>query len=264
MQPNARPIVLHKQRDMDACIERAREAVNEWESAWLSCSVIDVDCCPALDPSIEQTNGEWRAFRHSQGTLIWCYLPAGFVRMVENRIFDLDETLRHMDRHRESDMAQGVTTKAVDDLVTSLMSSLVGPATLQFGTATVPDSWLFKRHSGSALVKISLGGVALSVLVPFERLPSNPVAIKPAAVKSLTPLPIALSNTDLRVFAELGEVEISLGNFASLQVGDVINLSIAIDQPLTVFTGNRCPIGAAHLGQQNGFRALAMFKLPQK
>lgn len=258
------PIALLKQRDMEACTERARGSVIEWEGAWLSSSKIAVDCCLASDPSIEQPNGGWRAYRHSQGTLIWCYLPNEFARQIENRIFDLDETLRNMDRHRDSELAQGVTTKAVDDLVTLLMNGLVGPATLQFEMDSVPDSWLFNRHSGSAAVKASIGDVALTIVVPFERLPSNPVARKPDASKPLATLPVALSNTEVRVFAELGEIEMSLGNFASLQLGDVINLSIAIDQPLTVFTGNRCPIALAHLGQQSGFRALDMFKLPHK
>ncbi|PRC93918.1 FliM/FliN family flagellar motor switch protein [Solimicrobium silvestre] len=253
---------LLKQRDINSCIERACDAVSEWESAWCPSSGIEIDCSETCDPSVIQPGGLWTAHRLTQGSLVWCYCPTEFGKQAERLIFDLNDALRSTDRHRESALAENVANEAVDELVALLLNRLAGPTTAQLEFGTKPADWQFRRHSGTALIKITIGGKTLSLLIPSERLPSHEIARKSPPREAVTPLPVALNKIEVRLIAELGDVEMSLGHFASLQLGDVINLSIGIDQSLTVFTENRCPVGVAHLGKQDGNRALEMFKIP--
>lgn len=259
-----RPIALLKQRDIDVSLEQTIDVVREWESAWLSRSKLEVDCRIATDLSFEQDGGVWRAYCHPLDTVIWIYCLDTFAKHIEMAIFELDENVPSMDRHRDSGLAKDIASKALDELILSVITKLFGTSATQIDSGVGPDKGLFKWYSGTAVLKLKVGDATLSMLIPVDRLASRWIAPATIRPQALTPLKAALTDIEMRVIAELGHVDMSLGSFTSLQVGDVINLSIGIDHPLTVFSENRSPVGAANLGQQGGHRALNMFKLPQK
>jgi flagellar motor switch/type III secretory pathway protein FliN len=259
-----RNFTLLKQRDIEACVERARNALREWENTWRSFSGIDVDCSETFDPSLLQPGGRWTAHRFAQEPVLWCYQPVDLVKQIEHLIFHLDDALRSTDRHRESALAEGVADAAVDDLVALMLSHLAGPSTADQDSGIQPVNWQFHRNSGTAMVKVTARGKTLCILIPYEQLPSREKPGKAPVRQSLSPLPDALNGIGVRLIAELGTVEMSLGHFASLQLGDVITLPIGIDQTLTVFTEDGHSLGVAHLGKQDGNRAIEIFKALHK
>jgi flagellar motor switch/type III secretory pathway protein FliN len=234
--------------------------VREWEGAWLRTPGIEVECLAASDPSAGQAGGQWTSHRTSQGGLLWSYRQADLGKQIERLLFELDDTLRSTDRHRESQIAVSVAEDALDDLLARVLDGLAGTSISQAEPEARPQAWQFHRHSGSALLKLTIGGKALCLLVPNEQLPSRANPLKPPVRTPLAPLPLALTDIEVRLRAELGDVEMSLGHLVSLQLGDVIALPIGIDQTLNIKTENGHLIGVANLGKQDGNRAVEIFK----
>ncbi|WP_092399226.1 FliM/FliN family flagellar motor switch protein [Collimonas sp. OK412] len=76
----------------------------------------------------------------------------------------------------------------------------------------------------------------------------------------LVPLHKAIEKKTTSLRLELAAVELDLGSLQALVLGDVIPLPHRLDQPLQVLAEDGPPLCTAYLGQQQGMRAIELFR----
>lgn len=76
----------------------------------------------------------------------------------------------------------------------------------------------------------------------------------------LVPLHKAIEKKTTSLRLELAAVELDLGSLQALVLGDVIPLPHRLDQPLQVLAEDGRPLCTAYLGQQQGMRAIELFR----
>jgi len=255
-----RLISFLKQRDIDACLERAQIPIRDWANAWCADVKPTLHCEAATDPVAKYLDGRWFARSLADGNLIRHYLTAGFEGKLEALMFRSDGRAHGTDHCRESQIAGGIASEAIEDLVSILMSTCQFRCSAKSEPAEAPPSWMYARSSGAALLSVHLGGEAAVVLIPAST-PSRQRSVKIASPSGVTPLAIAMKNTPVRLIVELGSVEMTIANWASLALGDVIQLPFGTDDTLTVLTEGGRPICAANLGSLEGHRAIEVIKV---
>lgn len=256
------PFTLLRTSDMAACRERSSQLVHQWAQAWLPSTTIlpEVGCTEASDPSLASPQGRWlRCVPETRG-VAWCYVAQGFANQVQNALFAVEPTLRNTES-RPSTLAMSAATSALEDLIAMLLSQFG----LHVGSSDgeVAPTWMLRNQSGSALIKVVIGGEVLLLVIPAPALPSRLRPQPRYSTAPVVPLTTALSDTSIRVSARLGEAEMSLGHFASLAIGDVIRLPVTLDEPLSVVGEDGKKICSAHLGRQGTHRALEIFQNQQ-
>ncbi|MBV8634726.1 MAG: FliM/FliN family flagellar motor switch protein [Burkholderiaceae bacterium] len=256
--PEVHPFALLKQREVDACVASTQETLHAWKQGWCPAAAFELECFPACDTNMEPDGGHWSAHGATPDAALWQWRSQGFDKQIERTIFNLDHISRNQDRHASSDIAEHIAREASNDLSSSLLRRLSSSAAILQADAGSPPAWLFRRSAGAAWLKVSTGGKSLGILIPNALLPGRTRPAAPAAREPVVPLAQALTGTTAHLRAELGQVQMSLGQLTSLEIGDVITLPIGIDQPLRIFAGKRRLVGQAYLGKQDGHRAVEM------
>lgn len=252
-------IKLLRSADLADCLERGQRAAKQWQQAWLAATPLILSCAEAGDPVTRYASGEWCHGSTGNGRL-WCHLSAGFVKRIERAIFALDADSGSVGQ-RSSELAMGTARGALDDLLGALLAAYGAHAEAR--PEQSPPEWMLRRYSGNALLVVGLGSEILSLLVPVDILSARGLTQSGTERVPLVPLSVALSATTVRLHAELGEAEMTIGHFASLAVGDVLHLPIGIDSELKVVGEDGRPWCSAHLGRQDGYRAVEVFKADQ-
>ena len=253
------PFSLLKKREIDACLARAQEAMREWKANWCPAAAFEIECLPACDVAMGLRDGHWRAHGAAGDTALWCFQTAGFARQIEHTVFNLDHASRSKDRRATSDIAERVAAEAGESLAASLLHHLsAAPLASRPDAGSLP-AWLFRRSAGAALLRVGSGDNRLCILIPNALLPGKSKPVRQAALEPVTPLATALTGITAHLRAELGQVEMTLGQLNSLALGDVITLPVGIDQPLKLFAGKRHLVSLAYLGKQDGNRAVEVF-----
>ena len=257
------PYALLGQRDVETCVALARETIAQWEDGWCEKRGIEVSCAKAQSSCIPP-GAHWTGHRHADGRTLWSYRSTEFLRQIEHLLFGLGAASRNADGRRESDIADDVARDALDDLSSSMLRKLDPVATFLEIDGEAPPEWQFSRSSGAALLEFASSGKVFGILLPHTMLPRREKPIFSTQSTPLTSLSTALTGTQARLTAELEGVEISLGQLTTLSPGDVITLEHPLDQPLKVYSANRCLVALAHIGKHEDQRALQMFAATQK
>lgn len=120
--------------------------------------------------------------------------------------------------------------------------------------------------SGAVRVTLPWHGLSLRLHIGPARaaalLRSGERTAKPSISKDapLVPLHKAIEKKTTSLRLELAAVELDLGSLQSLVLGDVIPLPHRLDQPLQVLAEDGRPLCTAYLGQQQGMRAIELFR----
>jgi len=217
-------------------------------------------CTAVRDPALSAPGGRWHAGRLDSGNTLWGYAEAGWAKQLQSLLFDLDDDIHSKERHRESDLASGVVHDALADLFRQLGQALTGSDASLLDAELTPPKALFRPLAGNLLVTVTLGSQSLYVLAPAPSAHGTP---RPQAERPVpvTPLVTALAKTDVRVHVDLGSAELTVGHLATLAVGDVLRLPVALDQALLVSTHDGVPVCKAHLGSLDQHRAVELIRL---
>jgi hypothetical protein len=109
------------------------------------------------------------------------------------------------------------------------------------------------------LLKLHIGpGRVAALLQSDERVPA--ARTRTGNDVPLVPLHKAIEKKTTSLRLELAAVELDLGSLQALVLGDVIPLPHRLDQPLQVLAEDGPPLCTAYLGQQQGMRAIELFR----
>jgi hypothetical protein len=140
-----------------------------------------------------------------------------------------------------------------------------GGATAGFDPSSAADTLppeAFRAWSGGVRVPMPgfddlalyLAGPTVARMNPPRRSPTS------AGKVPLTVLTAAAVRTSVPVTAQLHPVELTLGQIRSLQVGDVVVLPHALEQPLRVVPGHGAVLCEAYLGRSGSHRSLELLR----
>ncbi len=250
---------LLKQRDIEYCIRRTETALRSWAHDWQPGIQFSVLCNEASDPREQAPDGSWKAWRAARGP-VWCYSMPELQPHICDVLFGLDEAQTRQLWTTESSIINAIAEEAATDLITRLLEQLVVSSfQIQEGEIT-PPSWHFRRHSGSAMISISLAGYMLYLLVPHEQFPRHDRSARSRQRSPVEPLVSVLGNVPVRLTAQLEEMEISLGHFLTIRPNDVLQWTTRLDHPIELCTSLPQPVALAHLGRQGEYRAIETLK----
>lgn len=134
----------------------------------------------------------------------------------------------------------------------------------------VPASQCFERWSGAVSVSLSLGGQDFRILLGgnemegFLRYSESDPARSLAQRLPVIPVWQAVSSLPCVVRTELAPVELSLGAFKALRIGDVVELPHPLDQPLLIKAAGGGLLFEAFLGKVSPHRAVELLRAPTK
>ncbi|MBV8659147.1 MAG: FliM/FliN family flagellar motor switch protein [Burkholderiales bacterium] len=252
------PVRLVREQDLTRARTVAAAALDAWVTNWLGQGAAQAHCAPVRDPALAAPGGRWYACRLDAGGTLWGYAEAGWAKQLQSQLFDLDDDIHSKERHRESELASGVAHDALADLFRLMGHALTGTDASLLDAELTPPKQLFRPLTGTLLVTVTLGGSSLHVLAPSVRSTPRPQAGRP---KPVTPLAAALADTRVRVRVDLGSTELTVGHLATLAVGDVLRLPVALDHALLVSTHDGLPVCKAHLGSLDQHRAVELIRL---
>jgi flagellar motor switch/type III secretory pathway protein FliN len=112
-----------------------------------------------------------------------------------------------------------------------------------------------RRGSGAIVVSFTVGSLAFDYIispVTLERYIENMEKPVTEARPRLVPMPAALGNQKIRASVSLGSAELSLGELATIRVGDVVTLDRLVDQPASMRFGTDCHGCRGFIGVKDG------------
>ncbi|HYD79897.1 MAG TPA: FliM/FliN family flagellar motor C-terminal domain-containing protein [Paucimonas sp.] len=246
-----------RKRDIDACKSAAQEAILEWESAWARLSDHSISCaaaCEATDSA--PPYAAWGLRRLENGGSVWVLMPPEVERRIERQLFSIDDVASAAERSRESRLAGAIAKDAVEELVAGIVRRLTGfSSTPADGSSDTPAK-CFRYGAGAALLTVKLDRKSFHVLVPSASLPGAAPGGSTTALGPTTGLIEALSGLPVKLTAEVGEAELTVGHLRMLAVGDVVRLNSRLDQPVNFIGPNGKTVCRAQLGTSKGRRAV--------
>jgi hypothetical protein len=142
------------------------------------------------------------------------------------------------------------------------------PFGLHRGIDNLPPSHHLLAWSGAVSVSLPWHGLLLRLHIGPGRVAAllqSDERMQAAKTRAgndvpLVPLHQAIEKKTTSLRLELAAVELDLGSLQALVLGDVIPLPHRLDQPLQVLAEDGSPLCAAYLGQQQGMRAIELFR----
>jgi len=194
----------------------------------------------------------------------WLSLSPEFLKAVQRQIFPAD--LRHAFQAGDTaPIATDGAKKAVAALADAIAQAFgFSSSLLNIDNDRKPAQELFEFASGAILVVLKIGEQSIKSLLNYAGVEAQhrPVDSKPLARLPRVDLTKALSNAPISLKVSAGQVEVGVGNFMTLALGDVIRLPISIDKPLTVLGPDNGVLFGAHLGKQS--QSMAIEVVPYK
>lgn len=244
-------------------------AVQETWTAWMrdwisaSASLCDGGACTQAHEYVGLGELHWDPIGTRGGAAAWIEARFGNVERIQDAIFGAEPGPAPVGP-REG-IALAVAARAWAALIDALREVLsLDREPAQPG----PAAGVFKPWSGGVLVSPPSGvPLAQCLLLNAEcvrgllRLPETPageVFQQPRA--GMSALEEALAEQKLLIRAELAGCELDLGELENLDIGDVVPLAHALDEPLTVATSADGPFCAAFLGRQAGRKAIELIR----
>jgi flagellar motor switch/type III secretory pathway protein FliN len=259
VSPGFSPYLLLKRSTTSALAERALAALTRWSAQWSALPGHSVDCADAatLAP-LPAGAAPPRRRLLDDGSAIWIAVPEASERWLEQLVFGLDELDAASDRHRSARLGVEVAAIALEELLGALGMAMTGQPS-HAAPFEAPAPALLRRGAGTVACTLRMGGRTMRVLVPAAALPA---AAPPPRGAGLATLHQALAGASVALSVELCSTELTLGYLRTLAVGDVLALPMPLDQPLRVLGPGAAPLCAAHLGAQDGMRAVELITPP--
>lgn len=243
----ARPYVLLSGTRL-AQIERAlTAALHGWQAQWGDAG-LRVECQAAgqADAAGMAPRAAWSG--NGQAWLAW---HEEFGAAIERALFG----------GVAAGLAHTLATRALQALLADLAGVVLPGGLRQTGSGEVPSS-AWQAGSGALLARVHCGRQSLQLLLDPQAVaalapaaPLRPSALAPCRLQRLA------GTAGVALPVRLGTVQLDLASLMSVQVGDVIRLDAAADQPLPVLApdGSK-PLFYGHLGRAGKQLALEVGK----
>lgn len=256
------------------CIEKNLTAVCElvgfWESQWLSAKSnqgsAKCDVASSLS-DVEKVAVCWRQYGDGKGSSFWIGLPKEPAQLIHDALVS-EFSARKLGR--QSGIVEDIAVDAWDDLL-GAMIEMMKPSTPDFFEKSPPESELCP-WSGAISILIPWCGVELALVLNSQcqakvsEVPYMDGGVKAAprdfgALKNLKdvidPSPVLFNVT-------LTECELDLGTLRHLQLGDVIQLSHRLEDPLHVVTQSGENLCLGYLGKDHNLKAIELIAFGAK
>ena len=258
---SSRPFILLRESDRREILGRVEGRIGDWASHWLPGAML------APGETLIAIRSALEFYESVTSLRDYRVADAGSGRMACLKVQDPRGFANSLLAASGSDAALALT-EVETGLVHAALDDLAGHilGINEFDTRSVEtsndDGGLFDllRPGASAVYcELSIGAISLSVLLSPEGLHciwSKPIG--PPAEGAITQVREALGGvkeSKVKVRAQLPSAEMTLGDLASMNVGDVVRLSARVDEPITVQVGNTYRALRANLGLASGARA---------
>jgi flagellar motor switch/type III secretory pathway protein FliN len=239
----ARDFILCRAAELAAVRARAAAALAPWQSDWGALPEPALCCAPAQELAPALRGAPWQA---TTGGAFSC--SAEWDAALARHLFQCQEAPL-------MPLASRIVAQAQEALLAALL-----PAD---GAAAAGDlaRTALRPGSGAVLLTVQLGTAALRLMLPASG--ARAAVRRTPSGKPVVPLARALHATAVRLQAEVGSVELTLGHLRLLAPGDVIPLAAPLTQPLGLRVVQGGLVGHGHLGVSEGRRALAMTRVKQ-
>ncbi|HYM34068.1 MAG TPA: FliM/FliN family flagellar motor C-terminal domain-containing protein [Steroidobacteraceae bacterium] len=257
MQVPAAPLLYLGDARQRAARARLEKCIAAWRAEWSAASqrngsttLVPLDRSELMTPS---KNSRSIAIAKFGGTLGVCAIlePAGVVATIGLPSSASTDCLRGA-------LAVDVVNRMTISLARRVLSEAqYQPAQIEASTIAADDLtdlqfthwWRADIDSG---ITICVAPQVLALLAPGN---------KPALTAQLEKRRAAIGEATVRLEAVLGQAEVSVGEFASLRVNDVIVLSGSLSQPVLLRNSSGRQVASATLGRMESKRAVVVTKL---
>lgn len=255
---------LLRQSEIDACIDQAGTALQQWEAAWAGWPGCSVSCVAAYasGPAV----AEWQPRLIADGTTVWLHASHNLEAHLEHVVFALGDVDASAGRHHSSALAASLASQAMDALLAGIVTALTGQSLLPTGRADGSPQALLRYGAGGALVTVGTASHAVRLLLPHalvRRLCRTTLARAPRERAAPQGVRAAVRELDATLRVEVGHAELTLAHLQTLAVGDVIALGSRVDRPLALVGEDGTVLCHAHLGTVAGRRAVELMTLTQ-
>lgn len=248
---NVTPYSLLKRSRATLLARRLLAALEQWSADWAMLPDHAATCADAGEAAPAAKDGAWRQRVLASGATLFVAWPDHADAWIEREVFGLE------DDAARSLLAGTVAASARDALLAQLAEALCGQASEPLDTLA-PDPALWRRGAGSLLGTVQLGTLTVRVLVPAA---AQEPALPPArSGVPVVPLRTALAAQQVALTVELCRAELTLGYLSTLALGDVLALPMRLSTPLQLRGPDGAALCAAHLGAQDGQRAVELTK----
>lgn len=259
---SARPFILLRKSDRREILRRIEERVDDWVSDWLpGAMLVPGDTLIAITSALEfyECVASLREYRVAD---------AGFGRVAGLKVQNPRGFANSLLATSGNDAALSLT-EIETGLVHAALDDLAGHilGTNEIDTRSIETSNddgglldLLRPGAAAVYCELSVGAISLSVLLSpegLQRIWSKPIG--PRAEGATMQVREALggvTESKVKVRAQLPSAEMTLGDLASMNVGDVIRLSARVDEPIAVQVGDTRRALRANLGLASGARAI--------
>jgi flagellar motor switch/type III secretory pathway protein FliN len=228
-----------------------------WSADWgVERLSIAVTCSRAWE--VTPSSDQWSQRIAYDDKQVWLSSSPELLKYVQRQIFPIDK--RHVIQ------APGPTSMALDGAeaaIEALISAIAHKLGMSKAGRTPendinPDPQNFARASGAVVVGVKVGEQSIKFLinhacVKTQRLQQDLTTLEPLKKVDMSRV-CGTAPISLKVSA--GQVEVDVGSFMTLAVGDVIRLETSIDKPLKVLGTDDQILFEGHLGTLNKSMAI--------
>lgn len=258
---NVSPYILLRESDRLEILDQIENRVNDWTSTWLPGDVAALaDGLSVIDNGtdfykIVMTLREYRAAEAGSGCV--AYLKVKNMRRFASLLLASSGSDAAV---LLTEVEKGLVDAALDDLA----GHILGVEDLDAQDIQTRDADgvlldLLRPGAAAVYCELAIGDVPVSVLLSPDGLRgvwSRTVApASEEATKHVSEVLGGLNATSVRVRAQLPSAEMTIGDLASMNVGDVIRLNARVDEPIAVQVGDSPYALGANLGLASGSRA---------
>lgn len=228
--------------------ELARGALQRWRARWGVQAPGDAGS--ERYTAVAAPPRRWTAWSRGEVRVAWHVVDEGLEPALHVALFD-----GARDAARGS-IGEEVARAAAADLVSGVLEALgVGAAGgCRPLEGEAPPAALEAAWSGAIVVRVDLGGAAVTVALAHEAV--RPWHAAPAPAAPLVAHEDAVQRAGLVLEAEVGTVEVALAELHALAPGDVIRLGRRLEEPIGVVAPGGATLCRAHLGRCDGAYAL--------
>lgn len=248
-----RPLWLPGHLRNQEYIDRVTQAVHTWQQSWgLTGLTVTVEHSQKPRPGLK--GDDWQMVSGLDGEpQCWLLTSAGLARQLSQYQW-ADAAEEKLEA--SGPISQAVTRQQLHALEQALVTALLGAE--QNGVLTTSSAPPAQVPADKGLLYLSISllqeTVTCCVALPAPALRREADAPLPA------PIIQAVQEETISLVATLGHQSLTLGQLASLAIGDVIRLPLALDQPIQIQDEYQTSLCPAHLGQQDGMMAVELMR----
>lgn len=252
---NIRPYLILGQSQRDFVTEKVRECVHAWADEWLARGSV----LPALNQALNVSADRWV---EAQSTPLNAISIGWTKNWVDQAKMNLAGHAADVDGSSSSSVLQ---LAIVDASMEDLARCLCGSTNVVSRPDDGPAEQVAAAGSGFLAFSCQMEGKECFQIVAWPDWVAS-FRSKPSQRRQqpqLVPAVEALGSESVLVRAIIGEAELSIGDFATLAIGDVVIIDRRIKEPIPVSVDSGDVFAGGHLCTSSGRRAIELVAIEE-